>query len=213
MAVAAAVFRRRRGVPSAPLGAHEVRLLDTPEARRLAEAAAILAAMDQAREALSEVHARSRRPAPDPGGADAIVEIALLRHGVVQFVDSFEAARRADLLDDATFDGPGVGPAFYRHLCAFRDELSGPHARLVGETGTVALLRRVGDRPVLAGVAIRTRRPGRLTSAELAQMLAFVGLARDACAERLEQMRAAVLDQVRSLSADELETLPAVSDP
>lgn len=212
MAVAATVFRRRRGVPSAPLGAHEVRLLDTPEARRLAEAAAILAAMDQAREALSEVHARSRRPAPDPKGPDALAEVALLRHGVVQFVDSVEAARRADLLGDAILDGPGVGPTFYRHLCAFRDELSGPHVRLVGETGTVALLRRVGDRPVLAGVAIRTRRPGRLTSAELAQMLAFVALACAACAERLEEMRAAVLDQARGLTADELETLPAASD-
>ncbi len=210
MAAFAALFRlRRRGPPAAPLGALDVRLLDSPQARRLAEAAAVLAAMDQGLEALAELHARSRRRPPDPRGVDALVEVALLRHGVVQFVDCYEAARGAGLMDDPD----PAGLAFYRHVRAFRDELCGPHARLVGETQTVALLRRVADRPVLAGVLTRTRRPDRLTPAELAQMLAFTRRARAACAERLEEMRAAVLDEVRTLSADELDRLPAARDP
>lgn len=213
MVALAALFRRRHEIASAPLGARDVRLLDGPQARRLAEAAAVLAAMDQALQALSELHARSRRPAPDPRGPEALVEIALLRHGVVQFVDCFEAARRLGLAGEADAAGPSGSLTFYRHLCAFRDELMGPNARLVGQTEAVALLRHVGDRPLLAGVATRTRRPDRLTSAELAQMLAFVRRARTACAERLEHMRAAMLDHLRAFSTEQLDSLPAAPDP
>lgn len=212
MVAFAALLRRRRQAPSAPLGAHEVRRLDTPDGRLLAGAAAILAAMDQAFEALTELHARSRRRAPDPGGPDALGEVALLRFGLVQFVDSFDSARSAGLLEAADLDGPDGGLFFYRHLCAFRDELEGPGARLVGETEAVVLLRRIADRPVLIGVATRARRPGRLTPAELAQILSFIGRTRSACATRLEQKRSALLDRVRALSAEELDSLPAAQE-
>jgi hypothetical protein len=210
MAAFAALLRRRGS--HAPLGAHDVRLLATPDALRLAETAAILAAMDQALQALTELRARSRRPSPGTYEAGALVEVALLRHGVVQFLDCFDAARSLGLLDEAAFGGSAEARSFYRHLRAFRDQLSGPHARLVGETQTVALLRRMGDRPVLAGLATRTRRPDRLTPAELAQLLAFFGRARAACARRLEEMRASVLDHLRRLPVDELEALPPASE-
>ena len=209
MAALAARFRRHRpGGSSAPLGVQDVRLVDSPDARMLARAAAILAAMDQALEALAELQARSRRRPPAPTGPEALIEVALLRHGVVQFVDCLDAAHAVGLLEEVDLSGL----AFCRHLRAFRDELCGPHARLVGETQTVALLRRVADRPVLAGVATRTRRPGRLTAAELTQLLTLTGQVRAACAERLERLRATVLEQVRGLSATRLDSLPRAPD-
>ncbi len=217
MAVLAALLRRRLRAasrPSPPPGADDVRLLDTPDAVLMAEAASTLAAIDQSMAALELLRRRSRRPAPDPHGPEALIDLALLRHGVVQFVDCFEAGRRAGGPDPGTaFGGMDGGAAFYRHLCAFRDQLSGPHARLVGVTQPVALLRRPGDQPVLVGVATRTRRPDRLTDAELAQMIAFIGHARAAWTDRLEEIRARVVDHARALSPEELDRLPSAPAP
>lgn len=212
MAVFAALFRRRprSASPSPrPPGADDVRLLDTPDAVLMAEAASTLAAIGQSLAALEALRLRSRRPPPEPHGPDALTDLALLRHGVVQFVDCFEAGRRAGGPSPETaFGGLDGGAAFYRHLCAFRDQLSGPHARLVGSTQPVALLRRAGDQTILVGVATRTRRPDRLTEAELAQMIAFIGHARTAWTHRLEEIRERVVDQARALSPDDLDRLP-----
>ncbi len=206
----AALFRRRRAraaASEAPPGVDDVRLLDTPDAVLMAETASMLAAIDQAAGALEMVRQGSRRPTPDPRAA--LADLALLRFGVVQFVDCFEAGRRAGLVHPAeAFARLDGGLAFYRHLCAFRDELSGPHARLVGETETVALFRRVREQLILAGVATRIRRPDRLTAAEVAQILTFIGHAREVWVDQLQRLRARVADQVRDLPQERLGALP-----
>ena len=215
MAPFAFPFRRGRAAPSALAPRNgDVRLVDGREATLFVEAVSMLLAIDQAVEALTALRDRARSPRSGPSGAEAIADVALLRYGIVQFVDCFEAGRRAGLPGpEEIFAAADVWPSFYRHLCAFRYQLSGPQARLVGVTQAVAFLRRVNDRPVLAGVASRTRRPDRLTRPELSQMIDFMNHVRAAWSARVDDLRGALVDQVRGLSPEQLDALPRADAP
>lgn len=208
MATLAALLKRRfRAGPDAPpAGAHEVRLLASPDAAALARAVSVLAALDQAADALRLL--RKGGPGRATGAAEALRRLALLRLALVQFVDALAAAREGPLDPAAAIEGAPGGETFHRHLRAFRAQLDGCHPRMVGETETVALLRRVQDQPVLITVATRTLRPDRLTSAELARMSDFVDQVRAGWAEQVEALRAQVADQTHRLSPAELDSLP-----
>lgn len=204
--LAALLMRRLRpSRPASPAGAAEVRLLTGPEAAALVGAAAVLAAIDQAAAALRQL--RSAGSGAEPGSPEALTRLALLRYGVVQFVDALEAAEGGAPDPRAVIAGVSGGEAFHRHLRAFRAQLDGCHPRMVGETEAVALLRRVQGQPVLVAVATRTRRPDRLTPAELAQMSAFVDHVRAAWADEVEALRAGLAERTRALEPGDLERL------
>jgi hypothetical protein len=209
--VALLISRLRPSRPAAPAGADEVRLLAGPEAETLARSAAVLAAIDQSAAALRLV--RSGASAADPASPQALTRLALLRYGVVQFVDALEAAEGGAPDPHAVIAGVAGGEAFHRHLRAFRQQLDGCHPRMVGETEAVALLRRVQGQPVLVAVATRTRRPDRLTRAELAQMSAFVDQVRAAWAGEVEALRARLAERTRDLPPQALERLPEAPAP
>lgn len=212
MASFASPFRRRgRGAPPAvaPAKNRDVRLLHGHEAALFVEAVSMLLAIDQAVQALTALRDRPRSPRSRPAGPEVVADVALLRYGIVQFVDCFEAGRRPGLPGpEEIFAAADAWPTFYRHLCAFRYQLAGPQARLVGVTEAVAFLRRVNDQPVLAGVASRTLRPGRLTKPELSQMIDFMDHVRAAWSTRVDDLRGALVDQLRGLSPDQLDALP-----
>lgn len=192
-------------------GFGEVRRLLSPAAEQLSNAASFLQALDQAIEALAILRRRRRRS--HPSGAESLQDLALLRFGLMQFIDCLEAGGGAGLpAAEQVYGGADGGLAFYGHVRTFRDQLCGHQARLVGVSEAIAWLRRVNGRPVLQGVATRSRRPDRLTSVELAQITAFMEQARTAWARRVEDLRANLMDEVRALDAQQLDQLPLADE-
>jgi len=198
----------REGGPAAssralPPGVDEVRLLESPDALRLAELAGVLAVLDQAIAAMRTL-AADRRPGGD--ASDPIVDLALLRFAMIQFVGAFKARRGSvRLTPKQAFDPAGV--KFFDHVSAFADQLGGAHARVVGQTETVVLLKRSGDRAGVLGLTTRARRPDRLTALELANLAEFMERGRAAYVEAFDRMRAKVLDELEAMEADALLAL------
>jgi hypothetical protein len=201
--------RSRRDARSTPVrglppGADEVRLLESPEGLRLAELAGLLTALDQAIEAMRRLAADRKAEA---GPAEQLADVALLRFAMVQFVACFKGRRgSARLTPKQAFDPAGV--KFFEHVSVFADQLTGAHARVVGQTETVVLLKRAGDRVGVLGLTTRARRPERLTSMELANLAEFMTRGREAYADLFDQTRARVLVQVEELEAEDLLALP-----
>lgn len=186
-----------------PPGVDEIRLVETPDALRLAELASLLAALDQCIEAMRRLAAEREATRVS---ADPVADLALLRFAVLQFVSCFKARKRsARLTPKQAFDADGV--KFFAHVSAFADQLAGAHPRVVGQAETVVMLRRAGDRAGLLGVVTRTRRPDRLTTPELASLADFMERGRAAYAEAFEIQRARVAADVETLPPDALLAL------
>jgi hypothetical protein len=208
--VRAAIGLGRRGrepAPALPSGADEVRRLEGDAADRLAELAALLAAVEQAVVALTTLAERRRSDPSGRSAAEAVTDLALLRFGVVQFCACFGGRRgSARLTARQAFGARGVG--FFDHLRTLGQELEGAHPRITGRTETVALLRGHGDSLVPLSVVTRMRRPDRLTLAELGHLIEFMARGIDAYAERANQLRGELGERMRALSPEELERLP-----
>lgn len=200
--------RSRRDPRSPPVrrppGVDEVRLVESPEGRRLAELAGLLTALDQAIEAMRTL-AAGRKAAAAP--AEQLADVALLRFAVVQFVSCFKGRRGSVRLTPKQAFDP-AGAKFFDHVSAFADELSGAHARVVGQTETVVLLKRAGDRAGVIGLITRARRPDRLTAAELSNLAAFMERGRGAYVGAFDRTRARVMAEVEAMEAAELLALP-----
>lgn len=201
--------RSERGARSAPArrlppGVDEVRLIESEDGRRLAELAGLLTALDQAIEAMRILAAGRKAEA---GPAEQLTDVALLRFAMVQFVGCFKGRRGSvRLTPRLAFDPAGV--KFFDHVSVFADELSGAHARVVGQSETVALLKRAGDRAGVISVITRARRPDRLTAAELANLAEFMESGRRAYAEAVDQTRGRVMAEVEAMEAADLLALP-----
>ncbi len=199
---------RRNARPAAgrglPPGVDEVRLVESAEALRLAELAGILTTLDQAIEAMRMLAAGRKAEA---GPAEQLTDVALLRFAMVQFVGCFKGRRSSvRLTPRQAFDPAGV--KFFDHVSAFADELSGAHARMVGQAETVVLLKRAGDRAGVVGLITRARRPDRLTASELSNLAEFMERGRRAYAEAFDRTRARVMADVEAMAAAELLALP-----
>ena len=192
-----------------PPGVDEVRLLETTDALTLAELAAVLAALDQSIEAMGKL-ASDRDSAR--ASTDGVTDLALLRFAIVQFVSCFTARRGSPrLTPKKAFDAAGV--KFFAHVAAFADQLNGAHARVVGETETVVLLKRDGHRAGVLGLTTRARRPERLTTLELNSLIEFMQRGRDAYIQAFEQARVKVLGEVEAMTAGELLALELKDNP
>jgi hypothetical protein len=134
-------------------------------------------------------------------------DLALLRFGVVQFCTCFGGRRGSARLTARQAFGSG-GVRFFDHLRTLGQELEGAHPRMIGQTETVALLRRHGDALIPLSVATRVRRPDRLTRAELGRLIAFMRRGLEAYAERANALRGELGDHLRALDPEALERLP-----
>lgn len=189
---------------SLPPGVDEVRLLETPEALRLAEIAGVLASLDQVVQAMERLTA-----AREPGrtSADPLTELALFRFAVVQFVSCFRSRRGDGRLTPKQAFGDD-GERFFDHVATLADQLTGPHARMVGSAETVVLLKRRDDQAGVVGVTTRARRPDRLTGVELASLASFMRRGRDAYAGLFDETRARVVEQTDAMTSDQLLNRP-----
>lgn len=198
--------RRARPEPARgpPPGVDEVRRVESPAGLRLAELAGLLTALDQAIEAMRRLAAGRTGEA---GPAEHLADVALLRFAMVQFVGCFKGRRgSARLTPKQAFDPAGA--KFFDHVSAFADELSGAHARMVGQVETVVLLKRAGDRAGVVGLITRARRPDRLTTTELTHLAEFMERGRRAYAQAFDRARAQVMAEVEAMEAAELLALP-----
>jgi hypothetical protein len=209
MAALASFFRRRL---RRPFGGRETppgdqRLLNGGAAERLARATSVMKALDQAIAAITML--RRRRSAVARPNEVEVQDLALLQFGIIQYLDCLDASGPAGWPGPEEIYGCVEGGlTFCGHLRTFRDQLCGPHARLVGASEAIALLRRVHGQAVLQGVVARSRRPDRLTSSELAQMIQFMERARGSWMRRLTETHRDLLDELRVLSPQELDELP-----
>lgn len=186
-----------------PPGVDEIRLLQTASARKLAELAGLIASLDQAIAAMRRLENDrvQSRVSTDP-----VADLALLRFAMVQFVDCFVARKgSARLTPSKAFDPTGV--KFFDHVAEFAAQLSGPHARVVGQTETVVLLRRAEDRVGVVGLTTRSRRPERLTRPELASLAEFMEQGRAVYAGVFEATRLKVMSEVERMTPDKLLAL------
>ncbi len=186
-----------------PPGVDEIRLLQTAGARRMAEVAGIVASLDQAIAAMRRLESDrvQSRVSTDP-----VADLALLRFAMVQFVDCFVARKGSvRLAPSKAFDASGV--KFFDHVAEFAGQLSGSHARVVGQTEAVVLLRRAGERVGVVGLTTRARRPERLTRPELASLAQFMEQGRAVYAGMLEAARLKVLSEVERMTPDKLLAL------
>ncbi|GAA0629332.1 hypothetical protein GCM10009422_28460 [Brevundimonas kwangchunensis] len=189
-----------RGLPP---GVDEVRLLKSANALKLAELAGIIGALDQSIVAMRSLEADR---AQSRASTDPVTDLALLRFAIVQFVDCFTARRgSARLTPKKAFDEAGV--KFFGYVVEFANQLSGAHARVVGETETVVLLKRSGERAGVIGLTTRARRPERLTRPELASLAAFMETGRAAYAGLFDDTRQKVMDEVERMTSDGLLSL------
>lgn len=205
-----AAIRRWRGGKSGPLlppGADEVRRLEGEGAGRLAELAALLAAAEQAVVALKTLADRRRSAPSARSAAETIIDLALLRFGVVQFCACFGGRRGSVRLTARQAFGEG-GVRFFDHMRTLGQELEGAHARMTGQTETVVLLRRHGDDLTPLTVVTRARRPDRLTRAELGQLIDFMARGVAAYADRANRLRGELGEQMRALDSEALDRLP-----
>ncbi len=196
---------RIRATPSRalPPGADEIRLLETPEALRLAELAGVLGVLDQAIHALESLSGARRTGAAT---TDPVTDIALLRFGLVQFTGCFRRTRGSDRLTPRQAFGTD-GAKFFEHVSSLTEQLTGDHARVVGEVETVVLLKRSGDLAGVVGLTTRTRRPDRLTSIELASLVAFMERGRAAYRTVFDATRTTVMSEVERLGPQALLAL------
>jgi hypothetical protein len=190
-----------------PSGADDVRRLDGDSADQLAELAALIAAVEQAIVALTTLAERRRSDPSGRSAGEAVTDLALLRFGVVQFCTCFGGRRGSARLTARQAFGSG-GVRFFDHLRTLGQELEGAHPRMIGQTETVALLRRHGDALIPLSVATRVRRPDRLTLAELGRLIAFMRRGLEAYAERANALRSELGDHLRALDPEALERLP-----
>lgn len=195
--------RGRTSHRALPPGVDEVRLLRSANALKLAELAGIISAIDQSIAAMRRLEtdrAQSR------ASTDPVADLALLRFGVVQFVDCFVARKgSARLTPKKAFDPAGM--KFFNHVADFADQLSGSHPRVVGQTETVVLLKRAAERAGVVGLTTRARRPERLTRPELASLAEFMEQGRAVYAGVFEATRLKVMAEVERMTPEKLLAL------
>lgn len=197
--------RRPNLRPPLPPRVDSVRLLDSAEGEHLAALAGLLEAVDQSISAM-EALAILRASAPSTE-IDRIIELALLRFAVLQFVGCFSQSPHDAKLSPKQAFGSRLG--FYRHVRTFAADLASSGPRVVGGFETVVLVKESTDAAAALGVTTRRLQPFRLGPSELRPLIEFMHLGRQAYAAKAEELRAALATRARSMTSEELRALPA----